>query len=226
MAIQFVGSKTASKGGATSGNSTVTINTGLTGGIASSASSGDLVIAAFVVGSTADRTLLISDGTNNYTLIGTEQYVDDTSDTNLRVAYKFITSDTSVTFGPTGSDAGAGAMLVMVFRGVDTTTPLGGISVVEVGQQNTALVNPGSITPTDSGSFIVVIGGSAHGAGAETFTSSDLTNFKTTSSTDTGQDVSIGGGYNAWTSGAFDPAAWTFSDTNSTTFSKRSQQMP
>ena len=53
MALQYVGGNTATKAGATSGNSTISL-TALTGGLSASAAAGDLVIAVFATGSAAD----------------------------------------------------------------------------------------------------------------------------------------------------------------------------
>jgi hypothetical protein len=212
--IQFVGGNITSKAGATSGNSTIALNSGLTGGISSSVSNGDLVLAVFATGSTADRTLSITDGTNNYTLVGTELYSNDSTDTNLRVAYKFVSGDTSVTFGPTGSTNDAGAMAVYVFRGVHPTTPLDVAAVTDT-NINTGAANPPSITPVTAGSFIVAIGASGSFS-TYTFTSSELVSFRTVNGSGV-NDITLGIGHkNDWTSGAFDPVAFGLSDADST----------
>jgi hypothetical protein len=214
--IRFVGGATASKVGATSGDTTIALNSGLTGGIASAVSPGDLVIAAFGTGSTADRTLAITSG---YTLIGSEQYANDTFDTNLRCAYKFMgaTPDTTTTFGPTGSTSDAGAMAVYVFRGVDPTTPLD-VAAVQATALNTSRVVPPDITPSTVGAFPVVIGAAAHNGGTDTFTSSDLTDFRTVGGNDT-NDVTLGIGHqDNWSSGATNFATWGHSQADSTSF--------
>ena len=205
MAIQYVGGNTGQWAGATSGNTTVSL-TALTGGIASSASSGDFVVAAYATGSVAYRTLSITDGTNAYTLVASELYVNRTTDTNLRVAYKRLTgADASVTFGPTGNAADAGAAAVHVWRGVDPTNPLDVAAVTAVASiPFSGRPNPAAITPTTTGAVIIAVGGAAAGTGA-VFTSSDLSNFRTATSADT-YDAMIGIGSYAWSSGAFDPA--------------------
>lgn len=213
MAIQFVGAATDGKLGATSGTSTIALNSGLTGGIASSVSEGDLVIAVFGTGSTANRTLSITDGANAYTLIASELYSNDNVDANLRVAYKFMgsTPDTNTTFGPTGNASDAGAMAVYVFRGVDQTTPLDVAAVTATGI-NGVYADPPSITPSTAGSFIVCVGAGAHFAGTQTYSSSDLTDFISVGGPDDNNDATIGIGHkDDWTSGAFDAAAFTFS---------------
>lgn len=207
MALQYVGGNVATKAGATSGNSTISLTT-LTGGLATSASAGDFVIAVYATGSTADRALTITDGTTAYTLIGTELYANGTSyDTNLRVAYKRLTvADASVTFGPTGNAADAGAMAVHVWRGVDSNTPLDVAATTATGTA-TGRPNPAAITPTTSGSVIIIAGAGAAATGA-VFTAAYLSNFRTATSIDT-QDAMVGVGSIAWTSGAYDGAQWT-----------------
>jgi hypothetical protein len=205
--IQFVGGNTSSKVGATSGNTTISLSSGLTGGIASAAAEGDLVIAAFASGSsTSSRTLAITDGTNNYTTI--EKMVDGAPvDAHLRVAYKFASGDTSTTFGPTGSTNDAGAMAVYVFRGVDSTTPMD-VTHTTASGSGTTNANPPSIEPVTAGAFIVCVGASGHLSGADTFTSSDLTDFQTDGANDS-NDVTLGIGHiDNWTSGAFNASAF------------------
>lgn len=221
-AIQFVGATTAGKAGATSGNTTIALNSGLSGGVASGVAEGDLVIAVFGTGATADRTLAITDGSNNYTLIDSELYQDDTLDTNLRVAYKFMggTPDASTTFGPTGDANDSGAMAVYVFRGVDPTTPLD-VAAVSGQAADTSRVVPPDITPSTAGAYVVIVGAAAHNGGVDTFTSTDLiADFATQGGTNDTNDVTIGVGHiDNWTSGATNAATWGHSQTDSTSFS-------
>lgn len=219
MAIEFVGSAALGKVGSTSASSTIALNSGLTGGIASSVSEGDLVIAIFGSASdNADRTLSITDGTTDYTLIGTEQFSADTEATNLRIAYKFmgVTPDASTTFGPTGNNSDAGATMVYVLRGVDQTTPLD-VAVTAATGANTTLVNPPAITPMTTGAWVICVGAGAHTGAVDTYSSSDLSGFATKGGANDSNDVSIGAGYFAWTSGAFDAAQWTHTHTPGTT---------
>lgn len=216
MAIAFVGGTTATKAGATSGNTTIALNSGLTGGSRASVQAGDLVIAVFATGAAADRTLAITDGTTGYTLIGSELYANGTTyDTNLRVAYKFMgsTPDTSTTFGPTGNAQDAGAMCVYVFSGVDSGTPLDVAATTATGT-GTGRPNGASILPTTTGAYVVVAGGGAAGTGAVyTQSGTELSGFKSATSVDT-NDAMMGIGYFAWTSGTFDPVVWTGGTTN------------
>lgn len=214
MAIELVGSATAGKAGASSGNSTIALNSGLTGGIASSVSNGDLVIAAFASCSySINRTLAITDGTNPYTLAGSELYAADNYATNLRVAYKFVSGDIETTFGPTGNSSDGGATAVRVFRGVDPTTPLD-VSVTTATGSNSILANPPAITPATAGSVIACFVAGGHLFGTQTFSSSDLTDFINVTGNDV-TDVTLGSGLKTdWTSGAFDPdpLSFTFAD--------------
>jgi hypothetical protein len=211
--IQFVGGKAAGKNGATSGNTTLSLTSDLTGGIASSVSNNDLVVAAFATGSNADRTLSITDGANPYTLIGTELYANDNGDTNLRVAYKFVSGDTATTFGPTGATADDGTTAVYVFRGVNMTTPLDVAAVTATGI-NASNANPPSITPTTPGAFILCIGAACPDAGATSFSSSDLVLFRSVNNMNGSFFSLMGLGIkDDWVSGAFDAAAFTPSNT-------------
>jgi hypothetical protein len=217
--IQFVGAKTFNDI-IEDEPSTIAINSGLTGGLASGASSGDFVVAALFNGADANRTLAISDGTTDYTLIGSELYISasGTLDTNLRAAYKFITSDTDVTFdgvtSPNDSNAGA----IFVFRGVNTVTPID-VTTQTATLANSLLANPPAITPVTPGAVIVVVGAGTHSGGLDTFSSSDLTNFVTDGHNSVNNDGIIGMGYKVWESGEFNPAAFTSSQSDSSSYS-------
>lgn len=216
MAIELVGGSVSD-----TNVTSVPLNSGLSGGIASGVRAGDLVLCCFGQSSTADRALTITDGTNDYTLVGSELYADDTSaDTNLRVAYKFMgdAPDTTltVTAGATGDGTIAG---IMVFSGVDPATPIDMTPTTATGI-NTVLANPPSITPVTRGSWIVGIGCGAWAAsGAGLFSSSDLTDFFSNDANST-RDCTMGIGLKKdWASGSFDPAAYTFSGTDGTAYS-------
>jgi hypothetical protein len=214
--IQFVGGSISSKEGASSGDTTLALNSGLTGGIASGVSTDDFVIGIFATGSTADRTLAITDGTNPYTLIASELISTDNYFTNLRVAYKFMggTPDTSLTFGPTGSSSDAGVYAAYCFRGVDKTTPLDVTPTTATGNNATS-PNPPSITPSTLGAFIVAIGAGADDMlNTDTLSTSGLTGFIHAARQDTNGSIMGVGHKNDWTSGAFDPAVMTSSYTS------------
>lgn len=211
--ITYVGGYTEAFVGQTS-DYTVTFGGNLTGGVASSASAGDLVIVYFGTGSIVNNDLVV----NEYKEIA-ELYADDTNDTSLVVAYKFMGSTPDTTFTLTGGTQGgtdAGAVAVQVWRNVDVL-PFDVVATTATGT-NSVLCNPPAITPLTAGSYIVSGGAGGHLRGAQTYSSSDLTNFISSGENDT-YDVTIGLGYKEWTSGEFNPAEFSFSGVNSSNYS-------
>lgn len=213
VGIQYVGGSTQTSTGTTS-DITVSL-TSLTGGSGTAPIAGDFVVVYFGTGSTANRDLVIGSGFTELT----ELYANSTFDANLVVAYKVMgsTPDTSFTItGGTLATADAGAIAVQVWRNVAQITAFTTATIT-----TSVLCNPPAITPTIAGSVIVSGGAGAHDRGTQTFSSSDLTGFITAGGNST-NDVTIGIGYNVWTSGAFDPAAFTFSSTNNSGFASAS----
>ena len=215
--IRFVGSKTIDLAGATSGTTTIDCSTGLTGGIGTTAAIGDVIIGVFATGSDRNRTLSIVDGdATAYTLIDSELHTNSTIDANLRVAYNTVSNanDLDAVFGNIGDADDSGALAVYVFRGV------GAVGSVNTTINNaTAIVNPPSVTPTVSGSFIVAVGACGHSRNIASLSNSELTGFVQQNSLGT-FDCNMGIGHKPdWTSGAFDPVAFTWSEVDSTNYS-------
>jgi len=219
MTIKFVGGASY-LGSDTSGtNVNIPLNSGLTGGIESSVRTGDMVIVVHSVSSTTNSTLTIRDPSSvAYTLIGSELYSDDTYDTNLRVAYKFMgaTPDASVSFSDNLGGTNGRIATAYVLRGVNSTTPLD-VAAVTATNTNTGNVDPPSITPVTSGAAIVAFGAAAHNLGGVffSFPSGSLYSW-IANSNNTSNDSSHGIVQYAWTSGAFNPAAWTLAGTTTT----------
>jgi hypothetical protein len=143
-------------------------------------------------------------------------YASDTYDALLYVGYRFMPSTPDSTFvinEGTRSAAAAGAVSVHVFRNVDLVDPMPIIQTAT--GTNTVLCDPPSITPTIKKSYIIAGGSGAYAGASQTYSSSNLTDFNSSNGQDT-TDVVVGAGYNAWTSGAFNPAAFTFSGADST----------
>lgn len=224
MAIDFVGCKVAGKAGAASGNSTMTLSSGLSGGISSSVAEDDLVIAIFGVGSSgavAALNLDITDGVNDYTLIGSQLFSNDNYEAHLRVAYKFMgpTPDASVIFGPTRNADYAGVTMVMVFRGVDKTTPLDVAATTATGL-NTNRPTPPAITPSTAGAWIFSAAASAHNGGAQNYYNVTGYTYANGGAQNDTDDVNILGAYKSdWTSGTFTPTQWLHDASDSTNFS-------
>lgn len=225
MAIEFVGSRYESAGGSTTVSDTEAVAPSggfppFNVGSRASLQIGDMIIAAYATGSGADRTLSITDGTNPYNLIGSELYSNDTYDTNLRVAYKFVTSNPSsesITFGPSGDDGDGAAFCWMVFSGVDQTNPFD-VAVQTATGVNSGIANPPAITPVTAGSKIVVVGASGHKAGTTAYSNAALSGVLSSNNTDTNNAV-CAMGYHDWVSGAYDPAPWTWSGVDSSSYS-------
>jgi hypothetical protein len=176
----------------------------------------DLVIVALTIAGTTDKSYRISGYTQ-----ALDSYADDTFDTNLQIGRKFmgVTPDTTVTItGGTGSTADGGAVAIHAWRGIDTTTPLDVITQTNV-QINTGIPNPNATTPSTANSVILVAAGSAHNGGTDTYTAAQLANFLTVGQGGNTNDATVGLGSFNWVSGAFDPNAFTWSQTDSTSFS-------
>jgi hypothetical protein len=180
----------------------------------------DLLLVYYGAASTTNLTLTVNgnDSSSPYNILH-DLYANDTYDANLTVAWRVMpsTPDFRLQLSPAGSGNGAAA-LIFVFRGVDPANPFDVTSTTATGT-NSVLCNPPAITPITNGALIVAGGVGAHNNGTKTFTSSDLDNFATRASIDTNNESTIGAGLKEWTSGAFDPAAFGFSGTNSTSYS-------
>jgi len=205
--IVYVGGQTNGRDG-TATNLTTTFN--LTGGVGSTPQTGDLVIVALgtaTVGTDPTAAIKTHTGGTDYTLIGTELYADDSFDTNLRVAYRFMpaTPETSFIVNSGGGVLDAFALVVHVFRNIDPAVL--DVAATTATGINTVLPNPPAITPATPGSVVVAFGAGASTTGG-TYSSSNLTNFLARTQADN-NDISIGGGWVSWTSGAFDPVAFT-----------------
>lgn len=218
--IEFVGATITGRTGINVGTYPIQLDSGLTGGSRSSVQQGDLVIAVHAIGINGSFNPTIRDpSSNNYTQIHYENTAG-LYDVVLKVAYKFMgsTPDTQTVFGNSGNSQFPFSYAVYVFSGVDQTTPLD-VTVTTSSSAATAIPDPPSITPVTGGAYIVAVAAAGHVAGTITFTNSDLTDFVTNGQNDS-YDVTLGIGHKPdWTSGAFDPAAWTFGAADTTNYS-------
>lgn len=207
MGITYVGGQTGLRAGSTS---TSAVTFALTGGSDTTPQAGDLVLIGIAVGSAGRNPACAVSTPAGYTALGLLNASTATQDTSMDVSRKFMggTPDTTFTLPSTGNTQDAQAYVVHVFRGVNTSTTLD-VAVTSATGTGTDRPNPPSITPVTAGAYVVIFGagGSATGL-AYTAPANYTTNFKTSTSPDT-NDVTIGGGYRAWTSGAEDPAAFT-----------------
>lgn len=214
VGITLVGSKTADIPATAASNTTISL-TDLSGGIGSQPIEGDYVYIAYATASSGNPAIGIV--TADYSELS-ELNADDTQDSNLSVSRKKMTStpDTSVDVGPTGSTNDDGCVAIFVLRGVHATTPED-VAVVTATGTNTGRPNAGAVTPTTSGAKVLVCcsAGSPQDVGAVFAQSgSELSNFITRNTSAAVRDATVGMGMFDWTSGAFDPAAWVGSNTN------------
>lgn len=217
--ILFVGGKTASSGG-----SSISLNvaSGLSGGFSTAAAQGDFAICFAVQAAKSPFATAIS--LNGGASPGwSEEFAINSVDTyqcSMSCATKYFStlSDTELYFTKVNrSDTGAVA-LAMVFRDVDSATQLD-VAIQTATGVDSASANPPSITPTTTGAIVVGVGAAAHSRGVQTFSSSDLTkNFQSLGYNTSLNDPTLGAGWESWVSGAFDPAAFTFSGSPGTAF--------
>lgn len=213
MAISFVGS--AENSATDGGNVTVDIS-----GI--SMAENDLVIVAYSEGDAADTDYDMATVTAGYTQVA-DLFSNDGADTNLGVFYKFMggTPDSSVEVDGHGGTNTAVAAVVMVFRGVDTTTPMDVAATTATGG-DTFNANPPSINHNNpSGLWVVIAGASAHSLGGAT-TYTFPTNYTTNAidrASDDGRDTTVGMGYRTDPGDPEDPGVMTHSGVDSANFS-------
>lgn len=219
LGITYVGCKVSALTKAASGDTTIDLTTGLTGGSRSAVANGDLILVMVHLANTDGVGTTVKDGSAvDYSTMQANVSIIGTGSSLTMCRYKFCSGDSSVVVGPTGSSGNVGQAFVFVFDGVDQTTPS---DVTPTTFSSSAGdVNPASITPSTAGAYIVIGGGGSHlQASGETLTSSDLTDFRYLNDSTIVEDGIGGAGHKAWTSGAFDAATWTFStgSTNAST---------
>jgi len=200
--LQFVGGTTGSGNG--TGTLTVSL-TGLTGGLASAPAAGDIVVVAHCVGGNSDLNLTMN--TAGFTEVA-DLYANDSRDTSFAVYHKIMggSPDTSVNVSKGGVGQST-TVAVSVWRGINPTTPEDVAATTATGV-NSGQPNPPSITPMTPGALIVVCGGAANG-NAAAFTVGDLTKLMTIGHNASAAESACGTAvYEAWISGAFDPASW------------------
>jgi len=202
------------------GNSNLTISlTSLTGGSNTSPSQGDFVLVIIGVASNSNTTPTCS--TTGFTLAGSQLYGNDTYDTCHSVYYKFMgsTPDTSITItGGGGTLNNSFGAIVYVYRNVNTSTP---IAIEQQSLINRGNPTPPSITPTVSGSKIIIAGVCNTEDNAHTFsTPSGYSNRQTVhySGKTPTYYIDIMSADKDWTSGIESPGVFTI-NTDSTNYS-------
>jgi hypothetical protein len=209
--LQYVG---GAEGAGTSAAFNVSL-TALTGGAASAAAAGDLVIVSDGFVSIADGNPGV--GTAGYTEIA-DLYKSDSNDANLSVNWKIMggTPDTTVSCNGSGVSTNVSVCAVQVWRNVNQTTPLDVTSTTATAA-NTGVPNGPAITPVTSGAQVVTVGGGTSDSAITDVTAptgyGNLVSANPAS--DPGLTFRIGVASKAWSgSGAEDPAAWGGFDTS------------
>lgn len=205
----LVGSKNTGWPGTTS-NQTVSL-TDLTGGTDSAPQEGDVVIVSyFMTFGTGSPTLSMI--TSGYTTLA-EVYVADTYQTRTHGYMKRMGAvpDTSFIVSGTGNSSNAGGVIVLVFRGVDPTTPLDDVAVTTASSPNGGRPTPPAITPTTANSLIVMSAGA--GGATPALMTSGLSNFVARIQGDT-YTVNGGAGTANWVGGTYTPIQWGGSTTS------------
>lgn len=222
MALQYVGGIVAS-GPVGTENLGLTYNidlTTLTGGIASAPAAGDIVIVGNGHPQPSNADVGVS--TAGYTELADLYSNGSIYDTNLSVSYKVMSDppDTSVTVArnaaaANGTTVNPAISVVHVWRNVDQTTPIDVTTVTATGVDS-ALPDAAAITPVTAGAVIVVIGASARGDTTPTLftTPSGFGNSVAGYNYNSAQTLPKvilmeAASYSAWTSGSYNPAAWT-----------------
>ena len=210
-AISFVGS--CENSAANGADVTLTLPSGTT--------TDDLVIVAYAIGDNDGVNFNMAMVTTGYTEVA-DLFADDTQDLSLGVYWKVMggTPDTSAAVDGLGGTDAAVAAVCMVFRGVDTTTPMD-VMPTTATALNTMHPDPPSINHNNpSGVWTVIAGASGHtlgGAGTYTFPTGYVTNAIDRGQDDT-SDATVGMGYRETPADPEDPGVMTHSGTDNANF--------
>jgi hypothetical protein len=210
VAISFVGS---AEGSAINGGNVTLDLTALSGG--GSLQQNDLVIVAYSIGDNDTVDFDMAMVTADYNEVA-DLFSNDSADAYLGVYWKVMgaTPDTTAEVDGQGGTDAAVAAVAMVFRGVDTTTPMDVTPTTDTGN-SADHPNPPSINHNNpSGVWTVIAGccGNAGGVGTETFTfpTGYTTNAVDVSCNDTTK-TTLGMGYRTDPADPEDPGQMTWS---------------
>lgn len=222
-AIEYVGGKTVTITPSASSNTTIFL-TDLTGSPDPTLQPGDVVIVSYVIGSGATGYLnpnaaptVVQRGP--FIPLAT-LYTNDSQDTSLYCGYKvmgfipdtsiYVTATTNVNFG--------GCVAIQAYRYTDTNFPIQQPANTTT-IQNTVRPTPPTITPWDNDSVAVIVGAGSHTRGNVAYTTTGLTSFISTGSTDVSEDASIGMGFRVIQSGSYSPNRFGFPQSDFTGYS-------
>ena len=203
MAISFVGS--AENSAINGGDVTITLPSGT--------ATDDLVVVAYAIGDNDGVNFNMAMVTTGYTEVA-DLFANGLQQANLGVYWKKMgaTPDTAATADGLGGADAAVAAVCMVFRGVDTTTPMD-VTPTTATAINVMHPDPPSINFVDLAAWTVICGASGHllgDAGTYTFPTGYITNAIDRGSDDT-TDVTVGIGYRTTPADPEDPGVMTHS---------------
>ena len=206
MAWVYVGSTT---GAGTGSSYSVSLSGTLTGGVASSPATNDLVVVMAAHGNTASSAPNVT-GNNSgaYTGIGTAIHANDTWDTEARPFYKVMggTPDTSLTITRTNTTTYGGATVVHVWRGVDTSNPF--IGVQQTSGTNGCVINCPAYNPAVTDAMIFAGGAGTMAATSSAYTGiTGMSNFVTRKGDGSTSDCGTVLANYAYAGVSYDPAA-------------------
>lgn len=186
--------------------------TGLSGGIASSPSTGDLVIVVFGKGqNNALETSPIS--VTGYTQISNIAALNSSGDDlYFYVGYKRLTTaETSLSL--VGLTTTESAVAIHVWRNTDATTPIdAGPGVIT---SNNARPTNQSITPVTQNAVVISTVGIGSDTANAVWSNSSLSNVVSAADdSTTGQECHVGIGSTLWAGGATNIPIWTSTDTD------------
>lgn len=217
MAIVYVGGQS---GGRTNPTAALPVNFALTGGIDTLPRTGDLVVVTCVTGSAGGNPAMAIVTPTGYWNIGNLNPNTTTADTSLDVSMTRMgaTPDTQLTIPGTTNNAWGEGYAIQVFRGVwDQYSGTNAPSATGASGTATGRPDPGSVTPSIPGCWIVCCGGGAiAGTGANYVAPANYINMVTNFGADS-TDGMVGMCYRSdWSSGSEDPATYTGGTTGAT----------
>lgn len=168
----------------------------------------DVVLAFTAVGSSASRTVGLS--STGYTSITSVAQSGSDQRAEAAAFWKAMgaTPDAEIVQAYGGSSGDSHSSIAIVLRGADTTTPIDVAAVTGNG------IDPGAITPANPNALILAFAATASDSAATlTASPANMTDVGAGSQNKT-HDLGIRLAYHEWTSGAFDPSAFTRSPVN------------
>ena len=187
-----------------------------TGTLPTGTQAGDLVVVTFATASKQFSTIgsVANNSGQDWIPLASSVRIATSAYTSIRIFYSYLSSgfSTTLTFGQTNGTSNSATVSVQVFRNAGVPVSLGNLTF-----NNTVRPSFPTVTASNSDSFLAVIGAGAHTYGAQSYSTTGLSDFRTIGVNST-YDSSLGVGYIP--SGAtVTPSQYNFSSSDSATFS-------